>query len=381
LITAQAIAHELTRLGRAAAARPRQTALCRALATLFRQTGGFLSAIVVVELVFSWPGFAQMTVRAAAAGDYSLLFGILSAFMIMILVGRLAAELFGWLERISGGPHTAVESDAAVAPGRPQRLWVGLSLLLLLLPSGLVVAGLTIDSENANRLTLTGRLSAPSPGYPWGTDELGRDVRARVLRGTVTTALPALTVSLILLLPAVLIGGVAANLTQRRGWVSESAADLLRLPLDVLLFFPLLPGAILLASVLGPGMGTVMAAVSILLLPRSVRAFQLMWMARPPTATRRRHMLVSLAALVLATMYVAFGLIFTLDLWGWGEQSVLLPSLGMLLQRARTYIITGPWLVASIVGVIWLFAFGLYTAADAVIAFSHTKHTMARLNE
>jgi peptide/nickel transport system permease protein len=381
LVTAQAVAHDWIPPGQAGTGYPRLVALFRALATLFGQTGGFLSAIVAVELVFGWPGFAQMTVRAAAARDYPLLFGVVTLFMIIVLAGRLAAELFGWLERISRASQTAAEGDAAVAPARPQRLWVGLALLLLLPPAGLVAVGLTVDVDAADRTSLADRLSAPSAAHPWGTDELGRDVRARVLRGALTTALPALAVSLILLLPAALIGGVAGSLARRRSWASESAADLLRLPLDVLLFFPLLPGAILLASVLGPGMGTVLVAVSILLLPRAVRAFQMMWMARPPVTTRRRHAPLSLAALLLATTYVAFGLVFTLDLWGWGGQSVLLPSLGMLLRSARTYIITGPWLVMSILTVVWLFAFGLYTAADAVIGFSHTKQTMARLNE
>ena len=57
-------------------------------------------------------------------------------------------------------------------------------------------------------------------------------------------------------------------LASRRQLWSESAADLLLLPADGLLFIPAVPGAIVIAVLLGPGLGTAMLAVVIVLLTR-----------------------------------------------------------------------------------------------------------------
>jgi len=100
------------------------------------------------------------------------------------------------------------------------------------------------------------RLQAPSGGFPFGTDNLGRDVLSRVILG----ARAALTIAVLVVAGAMLIGvplGLVAG--YRPGWFSEVVMRVT----DVFLAVPQLILALALAQLLGPSLRNAMVALAL----------------------------------------------------------------------------------------------------------------------
>ncbi len=100
------------------------------------------------------------------------------------------------------------------------------------------------------------RLKPPSTAFPFGTDNLGRDLFSRVILGT----RGALEVAVIVVIVAAAIGvplGLVAG--YRSGWVSES---IMRVT-DVFLALPQLILALALAQLMTPSLETAMIALAL----------------------------------------------------------------------------------------------------------------------
>ncbi|CCH32009.1 ABC transporter permease [Actinosynnema sp. NPDC047251] len=111
-------------------------------------------------------------------------------------------------------------------------------------------------------------LLPPGAGHWFGTDELGRDVFARVVHG----ARSSLSVGLGAILIAVTVGALLGITAALGGTATDTA--LMRLA-DVLLSLPELMLALLVITVLGAGPGNTMIAIAVALVPgyaRMVRA-------------------------------------------------------------------------------------------------------------
>ncbi len=130
---------------------------------------------------------------------------------------------------------TGYRSSAAALAGGV--VLTGLALAALLAPAIEVALGL--DGETVD---LFNRFAAPSADHPLGTDELGRDLLARLLNG----GRVSLAVGLAAALAAAGIGTVIGLIAgMRGGWVD---AALMRLT-DGVIALPLLPLLIVLAAV------------------------------------------------------------------------------------------------------------------------------------
>jgi ABC-type dipeptide/oligopeptide/nickel transport system permease component/ABC-type dipeptide/oligopeptide/nickel transport system permease subunit len=387
-LTAQAMARELTLPRERGGFRLWLSGLFKGLGTLLGQAGGWLSAVVLIETTFSWPGIGRLALDAVYRQDLPVVLGILSACAVLVLIGRLGAELFCWLERLVQVPPISPQPEPNRWRKTARTVWVVAALALLLIPLGVAVAGLTVDRDKVLQTDLGGRLAPPSAEHPWGTDNLGRDVKARVLRGGLITLGTVVLLVAAILLPSALGGTLAGFLASRRALWAESLADLLLLPADVLLCIPALPGAILASLMLGReqavfrsvgsslpswiGVGLVCALV---LLPRAVRTYQALWIVAPE---RKRGLVLGLAgtgALLLGTAYAGFGLITSLEFLGLGTRPPL-PTLGGL---ATPGMLLGGGLVAIVA--LWACSLSLYVAADALIGFFGSKEVLARLNE
>jgi len=106
-------------------------------------------------------------------------------------------------------------------------------------------------------LDIAHAFAVAGPGHWLGTDDLGRDVLARLLDGTLSTLL----VAAVVLVETAIIGiplGIAA------GWHGGWADTLLSKLAEVVLSFPGLLLALALAALVGPGMGNVMVALGVL---------------------------------------------------------------------------------------------------------------------
>src|SRR4026209_382113 len=101
------------------------------------------------------------------------------------------------------------------------------------------------------------RLAGASAAHPLGLDELGRDILARVLAGARISFLVGLTVVSVSASLGTLLGAVAGSF----GGVAD---DVISRVIDVLLAFPGLLLAIALVAVLGPSLGNVLFALTII---------------------------------------------------------------------------------------------------------------------
>jgi peptide/nickel transport system permease protein len=126
---------------------------------------------------------------------------------------------------------------------------VGAALLALLGPA------MTPFDPAAQTLPL--RLARPSAAHPFGLDELGRDILARVLAGARISFLVALTVVFVSASVGTLLGAAA-------GYFGGLLDDAISRVIDMLLAFPGLLLAIALVAVLGPSLANVLVALTII---------------------------------------------------------------------------------------------------------------------
>lgn len=130
-----------------------------------------------------------------------------------------------------------------------------IGLTIVALTALLALAGPWIVPIDPAGQTLALRLAAPSSGHPFGLDELGRDVLARVLSGARISFLVGLTVVGISAVVGTLVGAIAGY---TGGWFDEALSRII----DILLAFPGLLLAIALVAVLGPTLTNVLIALS-----------------------------------------------------------------------------------------------------------------------
>src|SRR3989440_40219 len=113
-------------------------------------------------------------------------------------------------------------------------------------------------------MSITARLRAPSAEHPFGTDQYGRDVLSRVMRG----ALTSIAVGVIAVGIGAAVGvllGIASGYA--RGWLDEACMRLI----DALQGFPAILSAHLFAAVFTPGVVISMVAIGIAFVPAFAR--------------------------------------------------------------------------------------------------------------
>lgn len=128
--------------------------------------------------------------------------------------------------------------------------WVALGLLALAL------LGPVLAPNDPIQIAVMDRLSGPSVTYPLGTDAMGRCILSRLMHGARWSLGLALVISLIGLLIGTLVGVLSAS-TGRLG-----DALFMRIT-DTFLAFPELIAAVVIAGLLGPGIGSLVLSLSL----------------------------------------------------------------------------------------------------------------------
>lgn len=150
-----------------------------------------------------------------------------------------------------------------------RRLWRSLPAsgrvgLLVVLALWLVAAISPLFAERAAEIKLDERLLRPSGGHPFGTDDLGRDLLARVIVATPISLLIGVTAALVSLSIGFLIGGSA-------GYFGKTADLLLSRLIEVVLCFPVLFLLLALAAFLPPTPVSVVLAIGLTTWPGDAR--------------------------------------------------------------------------------------------------------------
>jgi peptide/nickel transport system permease protein len=198
------------------------------------------------------------------------------------------------------------------------------------------------------------RLAAPTALHPFGLDELGRDILARVLAGARISLFVGLVVVSISALIGTLLGAVA-------GYAGGLIDDVISRVIDTLLAFPGLLLAIALVAVLGPSLTNVLLALTVIgwvgyaRLVRGqvlrVREFEYVQAARALGANSVRilwrHVIPPAipAVIVQATLGMAGAILgeAALSFLGLGVQPPT-PSWGTMLNGGRAHLLDAPHL-------------------------------------
>ena len=231
-------------------------------------------------------------------------------------------------------------------------LKVGLALVALALVAALV--GPAATPYDPAFQDLAKRLASPTLSHPFGLDELGRDILARVLAGARISFLVGFTVVTVSAVVGTFFGSVA-------GYFGGTLDDLVSRLIDVLLAFPGLLLAIAIVAVLGPSLVNVLVALTLIgwvgyarLVRGQVlraREFEYVHAARAVGAgTPRilwRHVIPAAvpALVVQATLGMAGAIIgeASLSFLGLGVQPPT-PSWGTMLNGGRAHILDAPHL-------------------------------------
>ncbi len=267
------------------------------------------------------------------------------------------------------------------APPRRRRRWrlrvrgnelAFIGALILIALALIAVFAPLLTPYDPVKLSLTQRLRPPGPEHPFGTDEFGRDILARILYGARISLLVVGTVLSI----AVALGVTLGALGGYRGGRWDEAV--MRVA-DVFMAFPDLLLAMALAAALGADLRSAIIAVSIVWWPTYARLIRgqilslkheaFVEAARASGASEARiifrHLLPNTLSplLVRITTDAGYAILYTASLGfiGLGAQEPT-PEWGRMVATGRAYLIDQWWypmapglaIFLAVLGFTWL---------------------------
>ncbi|MER7708699.1 ABC transporter permease [Kitasatospora sp. NPDC097605] len=243
-------------------------------------------------------------------------------------------------------PRAALRLTGRAAPAIAAALLV--LIVLAAVAPGLIAGASPLETDPVAALT------PPGSAHWFGTDQLGRDLFARVVHGTRPSLLLGLGATALSV-----AGGAALGLAAALG--GRAADQVLMRAADVLLALPPILLALLAVTVLGTGSVNVMIAIAIAFVPgyaRIVRAETLVVrrsgyvesavvLGVPRPVLIVRHVLPNAVGpmLVLATVGFGAALIAAsgLSFLGLGPQPPS-PEWGAMLSQGRSFLATAWWI-------------------------------------
>lgn len=233
----------------------------------------------------------------------------------------------------------------------------------------LILVGALWTPYDPTAMMTGGKLDPPSLAHLFGTDQFGRDIFSRVVKGAGVTALVAGG--------TVLIGGVCGTLVGvLTGYFGGAVDELLMRVNDTITAFPSILLALVCVTVFGSGKYQVLLVLGVVFIPsyariartafRSLRDANFVQSARLMGAGPARilfvHMLPNTVPMLLPAVTIGFAnavlaeaSMSFLGLCGQPPDA----SLGALLSEAQGMLATAPWYALSAGGAIVALIFGV----------------------
>ena len=231
------------------------------------------------------------------------------------------------------------------------RLIIGISLLALIVL--LVVFSLIVEIYDPNEVNYSEMLKKPTLKHLFGTDDYGRDIYTRVMRGAATT----FGISLFTVAMGAVVGTVIGALTGYFGGIMD---EILMRVNDCLASFPSILLALVVVSLLDKGTWNICIALGIVFIPsfaRIMRAEFLKEKNKDYVLNARlmgaSHLRIIFKHIFPNTLPILFSGILVginnavlaeagLSYLGLGVQPPD-PSLGRMLSEAKTFLLNAPW--------------------------------------
>ncbi len=230
------------------------------------------------------------------------------------------------------------------------------------LTAGLIITGVFVllgiigmfwTPYSTTAMSASEKFAAPSLAHLMGTDNFGRDILSRVMKGLGTTVMTGVLVILVSGTAGLVIGALT-------GYFGGIVDEVIMRINDALNSFPSILMALVVVSILGTGSRNVIIALSIVFIPSFVRVVRSEYMrcrnadyitnARLMGVCRIRIMFVHILPNIMSTFLVAVTVGFNnailaesgLSYLGIGVQPPD-ASLGKMLSDAQGYLFTAPW--------------------------------------
>ena len=259
---------------------------------------------------------------------------------------------------------------------------IGVGVIALFLLAA-VCAPLVFSWEEATRVNLGDALAAPSAALPLGADEMGRSMVARLVWGARVSLLVAGLSVGVALIAGLVIGGLCGFYENRLTFVTMRA-------MDAIISFPRILVAIMLITILGPGIVSLTLAIAISSVPVFARLFRgpvLSLKKRDYVVAARslgagdgrllfRHVMPNLTALIVVqgsislaeAVLIASGLSFL----GLGPQPPV-PEWGAMIAQSRSHLMSTPHVVLAPGIALFVFVLALNLVGDGLRDFSDPR--------
>ena len=230
----------------------------------------------------------------------------------------------------------------------------------------LIIVGQFWTPYDPETMSPAEKLQAPSAAHWMGTDNFGRDIFSRVIRGAGTT----LGIALATVIISCIVGTVIGALT---GYFGGRVDVILMRFNDALTAFPSILLGLVFVSVLGSGTQNVILALSIVFTPSfarvsrsayaSVRDANYVKSARLMGAGKVRILAVHILPNILQVLLPALTIGFNNAVLAEASMSYLgigsMDSLGYILSDAQSMLYSAPWYALCAGGTIVLLIFGV----------------------
>jgi peptide/nickel transport system permease protein len=254
---------------------------------------------------------------------------------------------------LAGGSKPVTSHRARLGAARRNPELVAGSLIAALLLVLVIAPGL-VAREAPNAIDIGAKLQPPSSSHWFGTDDLGRDIYARVVYGTrVTLGIVAGS-----LLVSAMIGGVLGVLAGFAGRVVDMVGGRL---IDVVLSFPPIVLGVIITGILGQGVPNLVLALALVYVPvffRIARSGALAEVGKTyveaaralgagPNRILLRHVLPNVLPLIFLQYTILFPLALQIEaalgFLGLGVPPPV-PDWGASLEQAKNFVLAAPWM-------------------------------------
>ena len=226
---------------------------------------------------------------------------------------------------------------------------VGGALVGLVVIGALLAPVLTGDPGAMSNLAF----AAPSAGHPMGTDDLGREVLARVLYGGRVSLVIGLSSAVVAVVVGTLVGAVA-------GFFGGLTDDVLMRATELFQVIPRFLLAIVVVSLFGTGTLRLVLVIGLLSWPATARIMRAQFLVlrreefvlaaqmagAGPIRIILRHALPNVAPYLLVSVTLQTGSAILVESFlsflGLGDPAI--PSWGLLLQQAQIYLRSAWWM-------------------------------------
>jgi peptide/nickel transport system permease protein len=277
----------------------------------------------------------------------------------------------------------AARRQAGPSKGRPAfamrlaRTPLAVAGVLIVAAYLLAAAGAPLFSpDDPLRMHSEALLAPPGGGHPFGTDQFGRDLLARLLYG----ARSSLAVAFGSVALALAAGGLAGILGGYRGGVLD---NVLMRAMDVIFAFPAVLLAIAIMAIAGTAVGNVIVAIGVVYTPQFARVIRASTLetrgleyveaagalGAGTLRILRSHVLPNITAplIVQTSLSLSFAILTesALSFLGLGTQPPT-PSWGNMLAEARRFMVIAPWTAVAPGAAIALIVLGFNLLGDGL---------------